>query len=59
MVHEGPRVIEDANNYEARANIMWGGMMAHNNSCCVGRSQDWLGIVLCFDLSKMKEVYYG
>ena len=41
MKHEGPRVIEDPNNYEARANIMWAGMMAHNNSCGVGRTQDW------------------
>ena len=41
MIHEGPRVIADPNNYEARANIMWAGMMAHNNSCGVGRSQDW------------------
>ena len=41
MVHEGPRVIADPNNYDARANIMWAGMMAHNNSCGVGRSQDW------------------
>ena len=38
MKHEGPRVIADPNNYEARANIMWAGMMAHNNSCGVGRS---------------------
>ncbi|MBQ5436848.1 MAG: iron-containing alcohol dehydrogenase, partial [Firmicutes bacterium] len=41
MIHEGPRVIADPNNYEARANIMWAGMMAHNNSCGVGRTQDW------------------
>ncbi|SFC65781.1 iron-containing alcohol dehydrogenase [Butyrivibrio sp. YAB3001] len=31
MIHEGPRVIENPDNYEARANIMWAGMMAHNN----------------------------
>ena len=41
LVHEGPRVIADPNNYDARANIMWAGMMAHNNSVGVGRSQDW------------------
>lgn len=31
MVHEAPRVIADTNCYEARANIMWAGMLAHNN----------------------------
>ena len=41
MKYEAPRVIADPDNYEARANIMWAGMMAHNNSCGVGRSQDW------------------
>ena len=35
MIHEGPRVIADPNNYEARANIMWAGMMAHNNSAAL------------------------
>ena len=30
MIHEGPRVIADPDNYEARANIMWAGMLAHN-----------------------------
>lgn len=37
MAHEGPRVIADPDNYQARANIMWAGTMAHNNSCGVGR----------------------
>ena len=41
MIHEAPKVIADPNNYQARANIMWAGMMAHNNSCGVGREQDW------------------
>lgn len=41
MIHEAPRVISDPNHYQARANIMWAGMMAHNNSCGVGRVQDW------------------
>ena len=36
MVHETPRVIENPDNYDARANITWAGMMAHNNSCGVG-----------------------
>jgi len=41
MVKEGKRVMEDPNNYEARANIMWAGMVAHNNITGVGRQQDW------------------
>ncbi|MCQ2583920.1 MAG: iron-containing alcohol dehydrogenase, partial [Treponema sp.] len=31
MINETPKVIADPNNYQARANIMWAGMVAHNN----------------------------
>ena len=59
MVHEGPRVIEDPNNYEARANIMWAGMMAHNNSCGVGRSQDWTSHDVEHELSALYDCAHG
>lgn len=45
MIHEGPRVIADPHHYEARANIMWAGMMAHNNSCGDGRTGSISGFV--------------
>ncbi len=59
MVHEGPRVIEDPDNYPARANIMWAGMMAHNNSCGVGRSQDWSSHNIEHELSATYDVAHG
>ena len=59
MVHEGPRVIADPDNYEARANIMWAGMMAHNNSCGVGRSQDWNSHALEHELSAKYDCAHG
>ena len=59
MVHEGPRVIEDPNNYEARANIMWAGMMAHNNACGVGRSQDWNSHNIEHELSALYDCAHG
>lgn len=59
MIHEGPRVIEDANNYEARANIMWAGMMAHNNSCGVGRTQDWASHDIEHELSALYDCAHG
>ena len=33
--------MEDPHNYEARANIMWAGMVCHNDIMGVGRQQDW------------------
>ena len=53
MIHEGPRVIENPDNYEARANIMWAGMMAHNNAVGVGRSQDWTSHDIEHELSAL------
>ncbi|MBO7096375.1 MAG: iron-containing alcohol dehydrogenase, partial [Lachnospiraceae bacterium] len=59
MVHEGPRVIADPNNYDARANIMWAGTMAHNNAVGVGRSQDWLSHTIEHELSALYDCAHG
>ncbi|NLG04319.1 MAG: iron-containing alcohol dehydrogenase [Clostridia bacterium] len=59
MIHEGPRVIENADLYDARANIMWAGMMAHNNSCGVGRSQDWASHNIEHELSALYDCAHG
>lgn len=59
MVHEGPRVIKDPHNYAARANIMWAGMMAHNKSVGVGRSQDWSSHEIEHELSALYDCAHG
>ena len=59
MIHEGHRVIENPDNYDARANIMWAGMMAHNNSCGVGRTQDWNSHMIEHELSALYDCAHG
>ena len=59
MIHETPRVMADPDLYEARANIMWAGMMAHNNSCGVGRSQDWNSHNIEHELSALYDCAHG
>ena len=59
MVHEGPRVIADPDNYQARANIMWAGMLAHNNCCGVGRTQDWTSHGIEHELSALYDCAHG
>ena len=59
MIHEGPRVIADPNNYEARANIMWAGTVAHTNLCGVGRSQDWNSHNIEHELSALYDCAHG
>ena len=59
MVKETPRVIADPDNYDARANIMWAGMVAHNNIVGVGRQQDWNSHGLEHELSGLYDVAHG
>ena len=59
MVKEVPRVIEDPNNYEARANIMWAGTVAHNDIVGVGRSQDWNSHGIEHELSGLYDCAHG
>jgi alcohol dehydrogenase YqhD (iron-dependent ADH family) len=59
MIHEAPLVMKDPNNYQAQANIMWAGMMAHNNSCGVGRSQDWASHDIEHELSAVYDCAHG
>lgn len=59
MIKETPRVIADPNNYEARANIMWAGTVAHNDIVGVGRSQDWNSHSIEHELSGLYDVAHG
>ena len=38
---EAPCVLADPEDYEARANIMWAGMLCHQGLAGVGRHEDW------------------
>lgn len=59
MIKETPRVIADPDNYDARANIMWAGMVAHNDICGVGREQDWSSHAIEHELSAFYDVAHG
>lgn len=59
IIKEVPRALENPENYDARANIMWAGTMAHNNICGVGREQDWNSHGLEHELSGLYDVAHG
>ena len=59
MVKETPRVIADPSNYEARANIMWAGTVAHTNIVGVGREQDWNSHGIEHELSALYDCAHG
>ncbi len=59
MIKETPRVIADPTNYEARANIMWAGTVAHTNIVGVGREQDWNSHGIEHELSALYDCAHG
>ena len=59
MIHEAPKVIKNPDDYQARANIMWAGMLAHNNCCGVGRDQDWASHCIEHELSALYDCAHG
>ncbi len=59
MKTEAPKVMANLSDYEARANIMWAGMVAHNNIVGVGRSQDWTSHQIEHELSALYDCAHG
>jgi alcohol dehydrogenase YqhD (iron-dependent ADH family) len=59
VIREAPIVIRDPENYDARANIMWAGTLAHNDLCGVGREEDWASHGLEHELSALYGVAHG
>ena len=52
-------MIANPNDYEARANIMWLGTMAHNGICGVGRVEDWASHHMEHEISAIYGVTHG
>ena len=59
VIKETPKALADPNDYESRANIMWAGMVAHNDICGVGRDQDWSTHQIEHELSALYDVAHG
>ena len=59
VINETPKVLSNPNDYEARANLMWAGMVAHNDICGVGREQDWSSHGMEHELSGLYDVAHG
>lgn len=59
VVTQLPKVMRNPSDYGARANLMWAGMIAHNNSCGIGREQDWASHHLEHELSALYDCAHG
>lgn len=59
IIKETPKALANPADYEARANLMWAGMVAHNDICGVGREQDWATHQMEHELSGLYDVAHG
>jgi hypothetical protein len=41
IITEGGKLVDNPNDYQTRANIMWAATLAHNGVCGTGRREDW------------------
>ena len=49
----------DGENYDARADVMWAGTLAHNGLCGVGKVEDWASHRLEHEVSAFYHVAHG
>lgn len=59
ILEAAPKAIAHPDDYAARADLMWAGMLAHNNSCGVGRTQDWASHQIEHELSAFYNCAHG
>ena len=59
IVSASRRALASPHDYEARANLMWAGTLAHNNVCGAGRVQDWASHGIEHELSALYGCAHG
>jgi len=59
IIQYAPLAVREPENYEARANIMWAGTIAHNDLLGMGREQDWASHDIEHELSALYDIAHG
>ncbi len=59
IMAEALRIKVNPDDYDARANIMWAGNLAHNGLCGVGKTEDWASHRLEHEISAFYDVAHG
>lgn len=59
LLKNGPRVLANPQDYQARAEIMWTGTLAHNDMVGVGRVQDWGSHTMAHEISGLYDTAHG
>jgi alcohol dehydrogenase len=59
IINNGPIVLDDPANYDARAEIMWSGTIAHNDLLGTGRIGDWGSHDIEHEISGIYDIAHG
>lgn len=59
ILHTAPYLKEHPNDYNARANIMWAGTVAHNGILGCGRIEDWGSHGIEHEISAIYDIAHG
>ena len=59
VIQYAPTAVRNPADYDAQAEIMWAGTLAHNNTCGVGRVGDWASHQIEHELSALYDVAHG
>jgi alcohol dehydrogenase len=59
IINNAHTVIEEPTNYDARAEIMWAGTIAHNDSLSTGRVGDWASHDIEHEISGIYDIAHG
>lgn len=59
LIKNIPIVLNDPENYDARAEIMWAGTLAHNGLLGTGREEDWASHMIAHEISAQYDITHG
>ena len=59
VVEQSVKALAKPDDYDARANLMWAGTVAHTNICGAGRIQDWASHGIEHELSALYDCAHG
>jgi alcohol dehydrogenase YqhD (iron-dependent ADH family) len=59
VIKHAPVALREPENYDARAEIMWAGTLAHNDLMSTGRIGDWASHAIEHELSGIYDVAHG
>ncbi len=59
MILNVPKALKNPTDYDARAEVMWAGTVAHNNLLGMGRAEDWASHSIEHELSALYDIAHG